>query len=415
MTRLVQNNLSDYLAISEAFVRLHERDGFARLPSSSLLHENLPTSFVMSAGLVQVEHNLEQIVRDTGGKFTFTQPCFRSFDMAQVGNDRTHLSLFHMSAAFHIGSCQRETLLPRLWHFLTEILRLEKNRLWVTYLDDPHLGKDEASYACWQQIGVDKQHLLGQPREHNFWQQKKTGQIAKDGRKCGSHTEVFYERPTHFYHCPTPETCSPHCHCGRFIEVSNSLFIEDYLADDGSLLKAEHIFSECVIGIERLMLVLENAEDIHHIKQLQPYRSILLEAAKPHDDVQALHRHLNIIQDHLHAFATLYQHGAPEPGRGGRARLMKQLARGAMTHAILAGIDLDQAMLQRLLPNRESTTNCLLVAYKKYAKSLQKGQRMLEQFSNKQKGTIDDALRKTIKTQCGMPDELINFWLKSCL
>ena len=90
-------------AIGDAFLDLHEMDGFAKLEASSLLHDSVPMSFVMSAGLIQVENELEQIVEQTGGKFAFTQPCFRHFDVKQVGLDTTHLSLFHMSAAFYIG------------------------------------------------------------------------------------------------------------------------------------------------------------------------------------------------------------------------------------------------------------------------------------------------------------------------
>ena len=111
----------DCNALSEAFLACHAQDGFTRLPPSSLLHDSVPMSFVMSAGLIQVENELERIVLETGGTFVFTQPCFRHFDMQQVGTDPTRLSLFHMSAAFHIGCSKRETVLPRLWHFLTDV------------------------------------------------------------------------------------------------------------------------------------------------------------------------------------------------------------------------------------------------------------------------------------------------------
>lgn len=89
----IQRTALDCQAISEAFLALHEQDGFARLPPSSLLHDSVPMSFVMSAGLIQVENELEQVVQKTGGKFAFTQPCFRHFDMKQVGEDPTRLSL----------------------------------------------------------------------------------------------------------------------------------------------------------------------------------------------------------------------------------------------------------------------------------------------------------------------------------
>ncbi|MDD4964103.1 MAG: hypothetical protein PHI11_09320 [Gallionella sp.] len=103
----INSSLPDCHSISEAFLALHEQDGFSRLPPSSLLHDSVPMSFVMSAGLIQVENDLDQIIKKTGGKFTFTQPCFRHFDLDQVGSDPNRLSLFHMPAAFYIGSNQQ--------------------------------------------------------------------------------------------------------------------------------------------------------------------------------------------------------------------------------------------------------------------------------------------------------------------
>jgi len=324
----------DCQSLSETFLALHEQDGFARLPPSSLLHDSVPMSFVMSAGLIQVENDLEQILGKTGGKFAFTQPCFRHFDMKLVGADPSRLSLFHMAAAFHIGCSKRETVLPRLWHFLTEILKLDKHRLWVTYLDDREFGRDEQTYQCWKLLGVDESRLMGLDQQHCFWRQRALGQIASDGKKCGPHTEVFYERPG--ISCPVCKNqMSLHfCHCGRFIELSNSLFIENYVTDDGSLVSADTVFAECVIGLERVAMILQNTESVYHTQRFLSWRhrlcSLLPSAATV--DNQAS---INIILDHLSAFLKLREDGAPAPGRGGRARVMRLLVRTMITQAIL--------------------------------------------------------------------------------
>ncbi|MBU1725957.1 MAG: hypothetical protein KJ892_19120, partial [Gammaproteobacteria bacterium] len=295
----------DCQAISEAFLALHERDGFARLPPSSLLHDSVPMSFVMSAGLIQVENDLEKIVEETGGKFAFTQPCFRHFDMKQVGEDPTRLSLFHMSAAFHIGCSERETVLPRLWHFLTEVLGLEQERLWVTYLDDVEFGRDEASYQCWKALGVAEERLVGLDQHHCFWRQRSTGQIASDGKKCGPHTEVFYERPE--VACPSCESAERaigSCRCGRFVEISNSLFIENYVADDGLLIPADTVFAECVVGLERVEMILRNLSSVYHVQRFAAWREQLARTnilpCSP-----ASEQSIGIILDHLSAFVKL--------------------------------------------------------------------------------------------------------------
>lgn len=326
-----QRAVLDCQAISEAFLALHERDGFARLPPSSLLHDSVPMSFVMSAGLIQVENDLEKIVAETGGKFAFTQPCFRHFDMKQVGEDPTRLSLFHMSAAFHIGCSERETVLPRLWHFLTGVLGLEQERLWITYLDDAEFGRDEASYQCWKALGVAEERLVGLGQEHCFWRQRSTGQIASDGKKCGPHTEVFYERDVLCPACENHEQPIGNCRCGRFVEISNSLFIENYIGDDGKLIPAGTVFAECVLGLERTEMVLRGLPSVYHVHRFDSWREqITKHYFNPR--VTPQQQAINIILDHLSAFVKLTEDGAPAPGKGGRKYIMRRLARTAMEH-----------------------------------------------------------------------------------
>ena len=327
--------LQQYDEIGKAFLDLYTQDGFALLPPSSMLHDSVPLTFVMSAGLIQVENELDDIVHATGGKFAFTQPCFRHFDMQRVGADRSHLSFFHMSAAFHIGCTERETILSRLWYFLTQLLKLDIDRLWVTYLDDPEFGRDDASYQCWLALGVPESHLLGLNREHCFWRQRSLGRITSDGRKCGPHTEIFYERPDFACSlCKDSRHPRIDCTCGRMVEISNSLFIENYLDEKGSLISAETVFAECVVGLERLAMILQDSIDVYHIERFQTWREILgsfLPRALTAEEEESV----NLILDHFSAFVKLVNEGAPPPGCGGRAYIMKKLARGALTERLI--------------------------------------------------------------------------------
>lgn len=331
-------------AISNAFLALHQKDGFEILEPSSLLHPSVHTAFVMSAGLVQIENELAQIIEQTGGKFAFTQPCFRYFDMDLVGKDSTHSSLFHMPAAFYIGSSQRENILPRLWYFLTQTLQLKTDKLWITYLDDPILGIDQQTHDCWKNIGIDTDRLIGLEQQHNFWQQRELGQIASDGKKCGPHSEVFYERTeVNCAQCEASTALMGSCACGRFVEISNSLFIENYIDEQGQLIRADTVFSEGVIGAERLAMIQQNVASVHRIAKYSHWHSIL-QSHFPHQNSHQYHHAMHIIIDHLSAFMHLVADGAPEPGRGGQARIMRKLARGAITQALLWDIDINKLL-----------------------------------------------------------------------
>ncbi|MBK8452007.1 MAG: alanine--tRNA ligase-related protein [Thiofilum sp.] len=332
----------DAQAIGDAFLALHEQEGFTLLPPSSLLHDSVPMSFVMSAGLIQVENELEAIVLKTGGKFAFTQPCFRHFDMGQVGADPTRLSLFHMSAAFHIGSSERSTVLPRLWFFLTQVLKLDTKRLWISYLDDPELGCDEASFECWKRLGVDEAHLVGLDQEHCFWRQRSTGQIASDGKKCGPHTEIFYEREGVCAECEVGAKALGTCRCGRFVELANSLFIENYIDEAGQLIAADTVFAECVLGLERVEMVLRDLPSVYHVRRFEEWRAVLMPwlPNRSEEDEQSL----AVILDHLSAFVKLTEDGAPAPGRGGRKYIMRKLARELMIRMLELGGDVNKQL-----------------------------------------------------------------------
>ncbi|MFZ1570503.1 MAG: alanine--tRNA ligase-related protein [Thiolinea sp.] len=340
---LAQLAAFDTQAISEAFLSLHAQSGFTRLSPSSLLHDSVPMSFVMSAGLIQVENNLETIIEETGGKFTFTQPCFRHFDLQQVGLDPTRLSLFHMAAAFNIGSSERETVLPRLWYFLTEVLNLAQEHLWISYLDDAELGRDQASFDCWQGLGVKPSHLIPLDQQHCFWRQRSTGQIASDGKKCGPHTEVFYERIE--VACPQCEQRRAPigtCRCGRFVEIANSLFIENYLNEFGQLIPAPTVFAECVVGLERLEMILRHLPTVYHIQRFAAWRNQFSALLPPHNT--EAEQALGLILDHLSAFISLVEHGAPAPGRGGRKYIMRKLARELMKKMLLLDWNINEQL-----------------------------------------------------------------------
>jgi alanyl-tRNA synthetase len=401
--------------ISKAFLSLHEAGGFKVLPAASLLHSSVPMSFVMSAGLIQIENELEQIIARVGTRFSFTQPCFRHFDVKQVTHNSLHLSLFHMSAAFNMGSTDRESVLPRLWDYLTKTLHLSKNTLWISYLDDKDFGRDQQTYACWQDLGVDKKHLIGLNKQHNFWQQQQSGKIAFDGKKCGPHTEVFFERND--IHCNCDKTKSIkeqflHCHCGRFVEISNTLFIEHYINDENRLIPAQHVFSECVIGIERLAMILQRVPSVYHISRFKPIRTALsyffsqqdiepLLEIKP--DNSAFATSSTIIIDHLSAFVILINAGAPAPGRGGRARIMRNLARAIITQALLHDLDVTLLFQQVLIEKEQQRSQSLLnQEYQRFAKTLERGKRKLKALYQSQQA-ISSNIQHEFQYKEGIP------------
>ena len=401
---------NDCQTISNAFLSLYEKEGFSIIPPSSLLHDSVPMSFVMSAGLIQVENNLDKIIKKTKGKFVFNQPCFRHFDMKQVGKDSTHLSLFNMSAAFHVGSIKRLPMLSSLWHYMINILKLKKENLWVTYLDDEEIGRDNKTYKAWKKIGVEETQLVGLGKDDNFWIQGKTGPIAKDGKRCGPHTEIFYERKEIICNCgETLKKMISNCSCGRFIEISNSLFIKDYISETGQFIPAETIFAESVIGIERIATILQKKKNVYQLKKFDQWkRNINSLISSKGLSSSEKKRSIDIMVEHLYAYTTLINEGAPCPDRGGRAGIMKNLSRGIIQQVIVLDLDLCEVLNACLHTKYDSWSKITLFEESlRFIKTLERGKKELSKllYANEQ---VNQTVKNIFQEKHGIPSVLFN-------
>lgn len=324
--------------IRHQFIQYYQDKGFIRLPRASMLHPSIPMSFVMSAGLVQVEMALSQLPKPQDSqKFVLVQDCFRHFDLDRVGQDHSHLSIFEMPGAFLFGHNTKKDTIHLIWEFTTKILKINQDHLWVSYFagDEVNghiLPPDQETYQIWYDLGVNPKHLIGLGSSDNYWlQSPHLTRENKLGQKCGENTEIFYDLGiTQNCH----QNCNPTCSCGRFLEFSNSLFITSQIHEDtGNIVSWEHPFTETVIGAERVAMILQNAKTVF---DLEEYR-ILLDAIRKYQTVEYLPDQTvlvsqRILIDHLRALYMLIANGAPPPGKNGRSRIIKLLIRRVITH-----------------------------------------------------------------------------------
>ncbi len=186
--------------IRKRFVEYYQDLDFQLLPRTPMMHPSIPMSFVMSAGLVQVETSLASAKNRSGNKFVLVQDCFRHFDLHTTGKDNTHRSLFEMPGAFMFGSNGRFEPIQRMWEVATDILGVNPERLWATFFNGETLGSqtlpcDRESYGAWREVGISENRLVGLGVKDNYWIQGGGMQhIPGSFRKCGPNTELFYDR-----------------------------------------------------------------------------------------------------------------------------------------------------------------------------------------------------------------------------
>ncbi|MBN1483812.1 MAG: hypothetical protein JXA37_03750 [Chloroflexia bacterium] len=328
--------------IGRRFLSYYQKGGYEAIPGSSLLDPSVPMSFVMSAGLVQVETSASCQGGRTGDRYALLQNCFRYFDLDKVGRSDTHLSLFQMPGAFAFGPVDKRERIARIWSLLTQVYALCPETLWVTYFAGGEVAghpfpADVETQQAWQSVGLDPRRIVGLGAEENFWKQGASVVGEEHVPKCGPNTEVFFDRGPQRSCGPG---CRPGCGCGRFVEFLNTLFITWHIDDASGVVRPlEEPFTETVIGTERVALLLQGVDSVFDIDSIRPLvdhvHNRLVSPAVPAEECRRCER---VLADHVRALLFLKADGASSPGKGGRARLMRKLVRGMLTCEKLLGL-----------------------------------------------------------------------------
>jgi alanyl-tRNA synthetase len=407
------------LEINQVFVGYFKTRGFSILPAAPLLHPSIPMSFVMSAGLVQVETALDQVGQRSGDKFVLLQNCFRHFDVDSIGTSDIHLSLFQMPGAFRFGPGGKSDTIRQMWRLVTEALGVAPQALWVTYFAggqvfDRLLGEDAVTRRAWQEIGVPESRIVGLDSNSNYW--KQGGGLEGSGvhRKCGPNTEIFFDRGAHL---TCSESCGPGCRCGRFVEFANSLFIDTELDESGRLVPMREPFAETVIGTERAAMILQGKSSVFEIDSLEPIIQAIRQCYPPDRGKPASER---IVADHLRALLFLVADGAPPPGKDGRQRIVKILIRNVLAHQMILGIS-SASFLPSVLaaitdldsthPNLKVARNTLLDYFDsesaRFQRTVQIGQRRFNEFLKANGGhTLHGTQILSLEKRSGLPGTL---------
>lgn len=328
--------------VSRLFTGYYEGLGYQPLPRAPLLDPSIPMSFVMSAGLVQVENLIAKSQSNVGDRFVLVQKCFRHFDLDKIGTDGVHLSLFEMPGAFVFGVNDREETIRRMWKLATEVLGIEKNSIWASYFNgDKVLGNalpsDSITRQAWLDLGLSSDHVVGLGADNNFWIQGVGIDLKGIVRKCGPNTELFFDRGVEM---ACGKDCMPSCKCGRFVEFSNSLFISFEIDPTSNYFQPlVEPFTETVIGTERVQMILQGKKSVFDIDDFKPLTNTVCQFVQNRDiEEEIAYESVSVIVDHLKALFFLVADGAPPPGKDGRQRIIKLLLRQIITRQIILGI-----------------------------------------------------------------------------
>lgn len=292
--------------------------------SYSLIPKDDKSLLLIGAGMAPLKKYYTNEAVPPAKRMTTSQKCVRTGDIDNVGKTLRHLTFFEMLGNFSFGDYFKEEAITWAWEFLTEVMKLPKEKLWVSvYLDD-----DDA-YNIWKdKVGIPEERIVRLGKEDNFWELE----VGPSG-PC---SEIHYDKGEEFG-CGCAD-CKPGCDCDRFLEVWNLVFTQFDKDEQGNYNPLPNPNIDTGMGLERIACVMENVDSVYDISTI---RKIIEEveklSGKKYDVEEKTNTSMRIIADHARAMTFLISDGVV-PSNEGRGYVLRKLIRRAVRHGMLLGI-----------------------------------------------------------------------------
>lgn len=309
--------------LREAYLQFFsEKKGHLRLPSFSLIPQDDPTLLLIGAGMAPLKPFFTGKMKPPRTRVTTSQRCVRTGDIENVGRTARHQTYFEMLGNFSFGDYFKGEAIPWAWEFLTEVIELPKDKLWVTVYPD-----DNEAIEIWKsQPGFPQDHIV--KLDDNFWE------IGPG--PCGPDSEIYIDLGEE-RGCGSP-TCGVGCDCDRYLEIWNLVFTQYDRTEDGQYKPLTHKNIDTGCGLERLASVVQNKRTNFETDLLYPiieYAS-KVSGVKYGEDAQK-DISLKVIADHARSMAIMIMDGIL-PSNEGRGYVLRRILRRAIRHGRMLGI-----------------------------------------------------------------------------
>ncbi len=315
--------------IRESFLKFFESKGHTRVASSSLIPKDDPTLLFTNSGMVQFK-NLFLGKEDRGYRRAATsQKSVRAGgkhnDLENVGVTARHHTFFERLGNFSFGDYFKEEAIAWAWEYLTGVLKLPKDKLWVTIYQD-----DDEAFNIWHnKMGIPIARIIRMGEDSNFWMMGDTG-------PCGPCSEILYDQGEGIG-CGLA-TCTAGCDCDRYLEIWNLVFTQFDRNQAGQMTPLPNPNIDTGMGLERLAAVLQGVKSNYDSDLFQPIIAVIESiAGKTYRDDLSDDISIRVIADHSRAITFLIGDGIL-PTNEGRGYVLRRILRRAARHGKLLGI-----------------------------------------------------------------------------
>jgi alanyl-tRNA synthetase len=317
------------------YIDFFKGKGHAEISGKSLIPENDPTVLFTTAGMHPLVPYLLGEPHPAGKRLVDCQKCVRTDDIDEVG-DTAHLTFFEMLGNWSLGDYFKEDAIAFSYEFLTspKWLGFSPDLLSVTvFAGDAEVPPDHEAAGVWKKVGIPESriHFLG--RKDNWW-----GPAGQTG-PCGPDTEMFIDT---LQPACGPD-CKPGCHCGKYIEVWNDVFMQYNKTAEGTYLPLAQKTVDTGMGVDRTLAMFQGKKSVFETELFWPVIERLQEiSGKRYGADPSADTSFRIIADHLRSSVFIIgDDRGVKPSNLGQGYILRRLIRRAIRHARKLGMEGD--------------------------------------------------------------------------
>lgn len=348
------------------------------VPSSSLIPGNDATLLFNNAGMVQFKDVFLGAESRPYTRATSSQRCVRAGgkhnDLENVGYTARHHTFFEMLGNFSFGDYFKQDAIKFAWEFLTDVVKLPKEKLLVTIYHD-----DEEAFGYWaNDIGLSEDRIIRIATSDNFWSMGDTG-------PCGPCSEIFFDHGEHIWGGPPG---SAEEDGDRFIEIWNLVFMQYNRQSDGTMQPLPKQSVDTGMGLERIAAILQG---VHSNYEIDLFQGLIASVASVTQAQDLNDKSLRVVADHIRSCAFLIADGVM-PSNEGRGYVLRRIIRRAVRHGNKLGAQgtffykLVAALIEQmgqaypeLAKQQEIIEKVLRIEEEQFGKTLERGLAILEE------------------------------------
>ena len=397
--------------LRQLFLDYFKDKGHRVVKSSSLVPAHDPTLLFANAGMNQFKEVFLGTEKRDYSRAASVQKCVRAGgkhnDLNNVGKTARHHTFFEMLGNFSFGDYFKEEGIRYSWEFITEILKIDKTRLYVSVFRD-----DDEAFDIWnRKMNIPAERIFRFGEKDNFWQMGDVG-------PCGPCSEIFYDHGKE-YGCGKP-TCTVGCECDRYVEIWNLVFMQFNRDAEGHMTPLPSPSIDTGMGLERLAAVMQGVNNNYNTDLFQNIiRDISKKSGHKYGVNPQVDTAMRVLADHLRSTVFLITDGVV-PSNEGRGYVLRRIMRRAIRYG--KKLDLPMPSLYRfvdtvteemgsaypeLIENRETVGKLVRIEEEQFDTTLEAGLKMLNRMIEKSDGKLNAENAFRLYDTFGFPIDLV--------